>query len=140
MIRRPPRSTRTDTLVPYTTLFRSDEQGRGVTVRLADDRLARTVDAGTAEPDRGRAVDHGQDPAAQRRQSGDITGGSGDRSQALYFDDRLDVFGGHRDALPGPSDAAETLRHSHSFLPIAAGVCRALSRPAGSYGQVSVSF
>src|SRR3546814_7967585 len=25
MIRRPPRSTRTDTLFPYTTLFRSDE-------------------------------------------------------------------------------------------------------------------
>src|SRR3546814_12095745 len=31
MIRRPPRSTRTDTLFPYTTLFRSrvDQQGRG---------------------------------------------------------------------------------------------------------------
>src|SRR3546814_11536446 len=28
MIRRPPRSTRTDTLFPYTTLFRSREQGR----------------------------------------------------------------------------------------------------------------
>src|SRR3546814_4463115 len=27
MIRRPPRSTRTDTLFPYTTLFRSDRQG-----------------------------------------------------------------------------------------------------------------
>src|SRR3546814_1406086 len=27
MIRRPPRSTRTDTLFPYTTLFRSDEGG-----------------------------------------------------------------------------------------------------------------
>src|SRR3546814_9865950 len=27
MIRRPPRSTRTDTLVPYTTLFRSSETG-----------------------------------------------------------------------------------------------------------------
>src|SRR3546814_2974161 len=26
MIRRPPRSTRTDTLFPYTTLFRSDQQ------------------------------------------------------------------------------------------------------------------
>src|SRR3546814_19880951 len=26
MIRRPPRSTRTDTLFPYTTLFRSDSQ------------------------------------------------------------------------------------------------------------------
>src|SRR3546814_5096906 len=28
MIRRPPRSTRTDTLFPYTTLFRSDEIGK----------------------------------------------------------------------------------------------------------------
>src|SRR3546814_20253009 len=28
MIRRPPRSTRTDTLFPYTTLFRSDLRGR----------------------------------------------------------------------------------------------------------------
>src|SRR3546814_4668027 len=28
MIRRPPRSTRTDTLFPYTTLFRSHHQGR----------------------------------------------------------------------------------------------------------------
>src|SRR3546814_15845861 len=29
MIRRPPRSTRTDTLFPYTTLFRSFGNGRG---------------------------------------------------------------------------------------------------------------
>src|SRR3546814_17297039 len=29
MIRRPPRSTRTDTLLPYTTLFRSGRGGRG---------------------------------------------------------------------------------------------------------------
>src|SRR3546814_2564412 len=29
MIRRPPRSTRTDTLFPYTTLFRSPGDGRG---------------------------------------------------------------------------------------------------------------
>src|SRR3546814_1241141 len=28
MIRRPPRSTRTDTLFPYTTLFRSDQVGQ----------------------------------------------------------------------------------------------------------------
>src|SRR3546814_2902195 len=33
MIRRPPRSTRTDTLFPYTTLFRSDLDAR---CRLAD--------------------------------------------------------------------------------------------------------
>src|SRR3546814_14714008 len=29
MIRRPPRATRTDTLFPYTTLFRSDENAEG---------------------------------------------------------------------------------------------------------------
>src|SRR3546814_12303099 len=29
MIRRPPRSTRTDTLLPYTTLFRSQDAGKG---------------------------------------------------------------------------------------------------------------
>src|SRR3546814_9467831 len=30
MIRRPPRSTRTDTLFPYTTLFRSKKDGQGL--------------------------------------------------------------------------------------------------------------
>src|SRR3546814_5143698 len=36
MIRRPPRSTRTDTLVPYTTLFRSPEAGaRFLGIRVA---------------------------------------------------------------------------------------------------------
>src|SRR3546814_19831579 len=33
MIRRPPRSTRTDTLVPYTTLCRSEREGCGVGAR-----------------------------------------------------------------------------------------------------------
>src|SRR3546814_16998344 len=50
MIRRPPRSTRTDTLLPYTTLFRSLEgaairqpvTGRQVHLRL--DRLLRRFD------------------------------------------------------------------------------------------------
>src|SRR3546814_11280691 len=36
MIRRPPRSTRTDTLFPYTTLFRS--------IRLTFDSVARVID------------------------------------------------------------------------------------------------
>src|SRR3546814_17585333 len=40
MIRRPPRSTRTDTLYPYTTIFRS-EMGR--TAQLAGDFAARNV-------------------------------------------------------------------------------------------------
>src|SRR3546814_15233137 len=34
MIRRPPRSTRTDTLFPYTTLFRSEGVAQGVEGRL----------------------------------------------------------------------------------------------------------
>src|SRR3546814_12209712 len=38
MIRRPPRSTRTDTLFPYTTLFRSVEGGADQRMQL--DRLA----------------------------------------------------------------------------------------------------
>src|SRR3546814_10408487 len=52
MIRRPPRSTRTDTLFPYTTLFRSDvdaaagdagvgeDQAAGAVARGDDDRVA----------------------------------------------------------------------------------------------------
>src|SRR3546814_17494806 len=45
MIRRPPRSTRTDTLFPYTTLFRSTE------IELGDlDAAARAIDRGLALP------------------------------------------------------------------------------------------
>src|SRR3546814_14995976 len=36
MIRRPPRSTRTDTLVPYTTLFRSDGRIDAARSRIAE--------------------------------------------------------------------------------------------------------
>src|SRR3546814_12269897 len=51
MIRRPPRSTRTDTLFPYTTLFRSGvdrrlrvaQQRRRDRNRVADDRFAVTL-------------------------------------------------------------------------------------------------
>src|SRR3546814_11105451 len=58
MIRRPPRSTRTDTLLPYTTLFRScglDRQGRrsagpglagGRRFAAADQRQAVAIDIG----------------------------------------------------------------------------------------------
>src|SRR3546814_13061349 len=42
MIRRPPRSTRTDTLFPYTTLFRSP-QGEAYAARLVENTFADTV-------------------------------------------------------------------------------------------------
>src|SRR3546814_10099797 len=44
MIRRPPRSTRTDTLFPYTTLFRSELSGDHV--MFATGRVANTDDLG----------------------------------------------------------------------------------------------
>src|SRR3546814_9981851 len=44
MIRRPPRSTRTDTLLPYTTLFRSFRIKARLPVRPADRRGGRFAD------------------------------------------------------------------------------------------------
>src|SRR3546814_18759017 len=44
MIRRPPRSTRTDTLFPYTTLFRSIAVG-GVVVDVDERRIADRAEA-----------------------------------------------------------------------------------------------
>src|SRR3546814_5301381 len=47
MIRRPPRSTRIDTLFPYTTLFRSTEL---LVVEQPSERVDRTVDVVDDEP------------------------------------------------------------------------------------------
>src|SRR3546814_1821273 len=47
MIRRPPRSTRTDTLFPYTTLFRSDREVRfhtAICLAHSDGRLLEAQD------------------------------------------------------------------------------------------------
>src|SRR3546814_13267495 len=56
MIRRPPRSTRTDTLFPYTTLFRSPAPGR-TAVPLSRAKLARLAVAGRTRP-LGRSEEH----------------------------------------------------------------------------------
>src|SRR3546814_11367788 len=63
MIRRPPRSTRTDTLFPYTTLFRSDHHLRQHQLADPDDRRegrrhgegGRTIDS-LAPSGRGKAI------------------------------------------------------------------------------------
>src|SRR3546814_14917395 len=75
IIRRPPRSTRTDTLFPYTTLFRSlrpARLGRGVAarpLRLRARRLpARAGGAGRREVD---ALTHGARHAGVRSAGGD---------------------------------------------------------------------
>src|SRR3546814_3478044 len=59
MHRRPPRSTRTDTLFPYTTLFRSavipdEPPGRGSVAQIRDLPLAATNTGFQAESDRSR--------------------------------------------------------------------------------------
>src|SRR3546814_5609971 len=58
MIRRPPRSTRTDTLFPYTTLFRSDWRA-GPLVPGAKPSTADTVEV-TSPADRRQVVGHWQ--------------------------------------------------------------------------------
>src|SRR3546814_16685373 len=55
MIRRPPRSTRTDTLFPYTTLFRSMRTGAtpiAILIRTDSFRLALGVSARRGQPPR----------------------------------------------------------------------------------------
>src|SRR3546814_9321358 len=50
MIRRPPRSTRTDTLFPYTTLFRSGAFGHEIRiVERADDAIIAPAHIGLAD-------------------------------------------------------------------------------------------
>src|SRR3546814_16453841 len=79
MIRRPPRSTRTDTLFPYTTLFRSDRQGEAV--HLGEERdeegaegterapvaLGLRLEGAEGEEDEDRRVDDCQEPKAVGR-------------------------------------------------------------------------
>src|SRR3546814_14790287 len=78
MIRRPPRSTRTDTLFPYTTLFRSYEGGEVLrpgddvdllALHFLDDRLdaaALHADAGADRVDRAVVADDADLGAAAR--------------------------------------------------------------------------
>src|SRR3546814_2021004 len=61
MSRRPPRSTRTDTLFPYTTLFRSRRAGAG-TLSFASGRTAHAV-----APRRGQRAVRWRDLADRRR-------------------------------------------------------------------------
>src|SRR3546814_21157261 len=60
MIRRPPRSTRTDTLVPYTTLFRSAVAAAG---HLAEARAEQDEKIGFAHPRGQLGVDADADVA-----------------------------------------------------------------------------
>src|SRR3546814_7377904 len=62
MVRRPPRSTRTDTLFPYTTLFRS--QDVDIVVAQAPEPVARDIGKRAMALD---GIDGGGHPAQHRR-------------------------------------------------------------------------
>src|SRR3546814_20946643 len=67
MIRRPPRSTRTDTLFPYTTLFRSDQhQGAAEPDGVAGDAVSEAEPAVEQEGHGGQSSRKWRDPAQNR--------------------------------------------------------------------------
>src|SRR3546814_2761028 len=79
MIRRPPRSTRTDTLFPYTTLFRSRElaeHGDKIDAELKGEIEAAITDAKTA-------VDGG-DPEAMKEKANALAQAAMKLGQAIY--------------------------------------------------------
>src|SRR3546814_11801419 len=83
MIRRPPRSTRTDTLVPYTTLFRSDGTVQGMMdlmgIKYTHSGLASSVIAIDKQLTKQTLVPHGIP----------MPGGMMVESQSLYSADPL---------------------------------------------------
>src|SRR3546814_19857227 len=104
MIRRPPRSTRTDTLFPYTTLFRSKT---GAVERTRSANIDRRADAARRDRrpsafihlDPGHALGRevGEIERPRRRRAGTI---AKDRRRHLAAIDRHQVAFGTKDATP----------------------------------------
>src|SRR3546814_19930605 len=86
MLRRPPRSTRTDTLFPYPTLFRSPVQDRGANARFSNDRprdVGRERRRSAAGRVRRGADGHAAGNASRRWCGGLVRDGVGGRAVAL---------------------------------------------------------
>src|SRR3546814_6202033 len=124
MIRRPPRSTRTDTLFPYTTLFRSQcLQVRMQHERSAETRAAQHVSALEQRID---ALQHEQRAQAKRLQQADTTNrvlrdellGIGQRA-ALLEDSVSQLADPERNGAPAlrsdehTSEIQSLIRHSY---------------------------
>src|SRR3546814_5076783 len=109
MIRRPPRSTRTDTLFPYTTLFRSG--------RLAQARVGRLLDRLVRQRARARDDADLADGVDVARHDADLALAGGDDARAVRADEH-DILVAlqrvldpqhvqHRDALGDRDDDLE---------------------------------
>src|SRR3546814_2039767 len=101
MIRRPPRSTRTDTLFPYTTLFRSLDRALGELLLDRLQRRARTRDAARALKRRA-----GDDVAELRARTLEADGA-----------DVGDIVGRGRKVGLGGVEAGERGVHCHDWSP-----------------------
>src|SRR3546814_12255102 len=111
MIRRPPRSTRTDTLFPYTTLFRSLEPdqrgGRGKAPAGAETRQRQHRDDEMRLPqeDQGRRQGHGQPQQYQPvRPGGPVAQGGDDPPGAQVYERPRDT--------PAAAHPPGSLRHA----------------------------
>src|SRR3546814_1396767 len=103
MIRRPPRSTRTDTLFPYTTLFRSDVDGTG---------LAITTEQCLLNPNRNKGMNRDEIEARLTRDLG--------LDRILWFGDGLlnDHTDGHVDnrSEEHTSELQSLMRNSYAVF------------------------
>src|SRR3546814_19970652 len=83
MIRRPPSSTRTDTLFPYTTLFRSFRPGRFQGAGMAFLRFERHIDIEAAKSEQdARYHSNAWDALIERWLLFEKRPGAGDRNRA----------------------------------------------------------
>src|SRR3546814_1591109 len=106
MIRRPPRSTRTDTLFPYTTLFRSAARGyfSAFTTLVRADRESFTLDGRSRRPprDRMRSEEHTSELQSLMR-----------ISYAVFC---LKKKNKHKHLQTLPTQTWITLRYKHSII------------------------
>src|SRR3546814_21150061 len=109
MIRRPPRSTRTDTLFPYTTLFRSP---------VEEYLLADLPEHKTGEYDRGEvtnlAISRGTLTAEERKKINDHISVTIDMLEQLPFPKHLrkvpEYAGGHHEQMDGTGDRTSVVK------------------------------
>src|SRR3546814_14061192 len=125
-IRRPPRSTRTDTLFPYTTLFRSGPE------RPVSAVPHRTVSAVVDEAARVAVALHGRGRSGPEHAGGDDDASTGERALpvgglvALVEADGASVLvagRAHQPSDPRPADGAQAHR-----APLGADIGRASGR------------
>src|SRR3546814_11077660 len=83
MIRRPPRSTRTDTLFPYTTLFRSEDE-RAEAFGRADLERAPLLWRGRFDPERIEELRQGQTTLNDKHiREGVVVGSTGEQAKRI---------------------------------------------------------